>query len=136
VIAGEGGDHYRVVQEVETELGARTMALDAKTHAIFLSTAKLGPPLAPTSANPHPPNHPTALPGTFKLLAVSPAVTQNAGNSGMSARDLCAAFGFVLKINHAEDVHREPATCPKEHSICHGDSRKIRLQACFGMEVS
>src|SRR6266581_1378916 len=72
VIAGEGGEHFSVVQDVETELGARTMALDAKTHTIFLSTAKLGPPPAATAANPHPPNHPTALPGTFKLIVVTP----------------------------------------------------------------
>lgn len=72
VIAAEGSDNYHVVKTVATEPGARTMALDAKTHTIFLSTAKLGPPPAPTVANPHPPNHPTALPGTFKLLVVSP----------------------------------------------------------------
>jgi DNA-binding beta-propeller fold protein YncE len=71
VIAG-GGDHYRVVQNVKTEKGARTMGLDAKTHTIFLSDAELGPPPAPTAANPYPPNHPTALPGTFKLLVVGP----------------------------------------------------------------
>lgn len=72
VIAEEGSDHFRVIQALATELGARTMALDAKTHTIFLSKAKLGPPPAQTTANPHPPNHPTALPGTFKLIVVSP----------------------------------------------------------------
>lgn len=74
VIAEEDGDHFRVIQTLATELGARTMTLDAKTHAVFLSTAKLGPPPAPTAANPHPPNHPTALPGTFKLVMVSPGL--------------------------------------------------------------
>ena len=72
VIADEGSDHYRVVQDIATEQGARTMAVDVKTHVVFLSAAKLGPPPTPTAENPQPPNHPTALPGTFKLLMVSP----------------------------------------------------------------
>lgn len=71
VIAEEGNDHFRVIQNLATEPGARTMDFDAKTHTIFLSTAELGPPPAPTATNPHPPSHPTALQGTFKLLVVS-----------------------------------------------------------------
>ena len=72
VVKDMGADHYRALDQVHTEAGARTMALDEKTHTVFLSSAKLGPPPAPTAANPHPPNHPTAVPGTFKLLIVSP----------------------------------------------------------------
>ena len=70
----EGSNRYSVVETIATEEGARTMALDATTHTVYLSTAKLGPPPAPTVANPHPPNHPTALPGTFKLIIVSPTL--------------------------------------------------------------
>ena len=72
IVKDEGKDHYTAVQSVRTEKGARTMALDEKTHAVFLSAAKLGPPPQPTSDNPHPPSHPTAIAGTFKLLVVSP----------------------------------------------------------------
>ena len=72
VIKEEDGDRYRVIQTVATEPGARTMTLDETTHTVFLSTAKLGAPPAPTAENPHPPNHPTAVAGSFKLVVVSP----------------------------------------------------------------
>jgi DNA-binding beta-propeller fold protein YncE len=39
----EPADHYRVVANVQTQLGARTMALDTKTHHIFLATARFKP---------------------------------------------------------------------------------------------
>jgi DNA-binding beta-propeller fold protein YncE len=57
---------YRVVSTVPTQRGARTMALDPRTHRIFTVTAELGPPPAPTAAQPHP--RPTIVPGTFTLL--------------------------------------------------------------------
>jgi DNA-binding beta-propeller fold protein YncE len=57
---------YRVVSTVPTKRGARTMALDPRTHRIFTVTAELGPPPAPTAAQPHP--RPTIVPGTFTLL--------------------------------------------------------------------
>ena len=56
-----------LVQQVPTEPGARTMALDAKTHRIFLVTARFAaPPAKPTPANPH--GYHTAIPGTARLL--------------------------------------------------------------------
>jgi DNA-binding beta-propeller fold protein YncE len=72
VIADKGGDRYAVVQNLATEKGARTMALDPQTHAIYLSAAKLGPPPQPTAADPHPVSHPTAVPGTFHVIVVKP----------------------------------------------------------------
>ena len=54
---------------VPTQRGARTMALDEKTHGIFLVTAEFGPPPAPTPEHPHP--RPQAIPGTFTLLIVN-----------------------------------------------------------------
>ena len=57
---------YRVVSTVPTKRGARTMALDPRTHRIFTVTAALGPPPAPTAEQPHP--RPTIVPGTFTLL--------------------------------------------------------------------
>ena len=70
VIGRKAGNSYAVLQTVQTEKGARTMALDVKTHAIYLSTAKLGPPQLATPGHPH--THPTALPDTFKVLVIEP----------------------------------------------------------------
>jgi DNA-binding beta-propeller fold protein YncE len=64
----EKPDHYVVAQTVTTQRGARTMALDEKTHHIFLATAQFGPPPSPTAENPHP--RPSLVPGSFVLLVV------------------------------------------------------------------
>jgi YVTN family beta-propeller protein len=55
-------DKFSKVEEVKTELGAKTMALDPKTHKLYVSTSDFGKP--PTSA----PGRPAAIPGTFRLL--------------------------------------------------------------------
>jgi len=55
---------------VPTERGARTMALDLKTHNVFLVTAQFGPPPAPTPQQPHP--RPSMVPGSFTLLVFGP----------------------------------------------------------------
>ena len=57
---------YKVVQQLKAEPGARTMALDHKSHTIYTVTAKMGPPPAPTANNPHP--YPTIVPNTFVML--------------------------------------------------------------------
>jgi DNA-binding beta-propeller fold protein YncE len=62
-----------VAQSVPTQRGARTMALDPRTHRIFLVTADFGPPPAPTAEQPHP--RPPLLPGSFRLLVVAPGNT-------------------------------------------------------------
>jgi YVTN family beta-propeller protein len=59
---------FSIVQNVPTEKGARTMALDPKTHVVFLVTAKFGQPPAPTQAQPHP--RPPVLPDSFVVLVV------------------------------------------------------------------
>ncbi len=73
IIKSIGNDRYEVVQNLATEDGARTMALDSKTGAVYLSTAKLGPPSAPTQQNPNPPRHPTVIAGSFKVLVARPS---------------------------------------------------------------
>ena len=60
---------FPTVETVTTIPSARTMAFDASTGRIFLSTAKLGPAPAPTDANPHP--RPTVLPDSFEILVLS-----------------------------------------------------------------
>jgi hypothetical protein len=59
-------DHYGEAGRVRTELGAKTMAYDAKTERIFVDTAEFGKAPAPTKEHPHP--RPLPIPGTFHLL--------------------------------------------------------------------
>ena len=59
-------DKFIAVQTVKTEFGAKTMALDPKTHNLFLDTADFGPPSAPTAERPH--GQRSAVPGTFRVL--------------------------------------------------------------------
>ncbi len=62
--------HPLVAQTVTTQKGARTMALDPRTHRLFLVTADFGPAPAPTPEHPHP--RPSILPDTFRLLVIDP----------------------------------------------------------------
>ena len=66
VVKEESPDKFTVVQNVETQPGARTMAVDEKTHNVVLVTAQFGPPPAPTADNPHPRR--TILQDTFVVL--------------------------------------------------------------------
>jgi YVTN family beta-propeller protein len=59
---------YPVLQNLETQRGARTMTLDGVTGHIFLATASFGERPAPTEANPHP--RPAIVPGSFTILVV------------------------------------------------------------------
>ena len=61
-------DKYSAADTVPTQRGARTMALDPKTHHVFLVTAKFGPAPAATAENPRP--RPAILPGTFVVLVL------------------------------------------------------------------
>jgi DNA-binding beta-propeller fold protein YncE len=70
VVKQESPDKYSVVENVPTEKSARTMALDSKTHKIYLSAAELGPRPEPTADNPHP--RPAIKSGSFHLIVVSP----------------------------------------------------------------
>jgi hypothetical protein len=57
-------DKLTSVQNLITAPGARTMALDVKTHKIYLATAKFEP--LPAGAPAH--TRPKPVPGTFKIL--------------------------------------------------------------------
>jgi DNA-binding beta-propeller fold protein YncE len=61
-------DSFAVVDTVPTQRGARTLALDPRTHALFLPTAAFGPAPAPTPDQPRP--RPAIVPGTFVILIV------------------------------------------------------------------
>ncbi|MBI3666145.1 MAG: YncE family protein [Acidobacteria bacterium] len=68
VVHEDSPESYRVVENVQTQRGARTMALDPKTHKVFLSVAQLGPRPAPTPEQPRP--RPSIVPGTFTILVL------------------------------------------------------------------
>jgi DNA-binding beta-propeller fold protein YncE len=70
VIHQDDPDHYTVAQTVTTEPSARTLAVDTKTHKIWLVAAKFGPRPEPTPAEPHP--RAPILPDTFTVLVVGP----------------------------------------------------------------
>jgi len=59
-------DKFSLVENVKTQPGARNMALDPKSHILYLDTADLGQPPAPTPQQPNPAA--PAIPGTFRLL--------------------------------------------------------------------
>ncbi|MDE3155196.1 MAG: YncE family protein [Acidobacteriota bacterium] len=64
VIHEDSPTSFHIVENVKTELGARTMALDPSTHEIFLATAKLE-----RIAHPKPHTRPFRMvPGTFHIL--------------------------------------------------------------------
>jgi YVTN family beta-propeller protein len=60
-----------VVQILKTERGARTMALDSRTHRIYLPTAQFAP--APSPSPGMSPTRPSIVPNTLKLLVYGPA---------------------------------------------------------------
>jgi len=59
-----------VAQSLTTQRGARTMALDERTHRIYTVTADFGAPPPATPERPHP--RPAILPGTFRMLVIEP----------------------------------------------------------------
>jgi YVTN family beta-propeller protein len=66
VIHQDDADHYSVVSTVATQKSARTMALDAGTHQIYLVAARFGETPQPTADLPHP--RPSVLDNSFTVL--------------------------------------------------------------------
>ena len=66
VVRRAKGGKYEVAGNVATARGARTMALDPKSHKIYLATAEFGPPAEGQK-------RPSVKPGTFVVLVYSPA---------------------------------------------------------------
>jgi hypothetical protein len=68
IARAESPDKLTVVQSLKTETGARTMALDTKTHKIYLASAKYesgGEQSAPGK-------RPRIVAGSFKILVYGP----------------------------------------------------------------
>jgi len=73
IVHEAGPDQFAVLETLPTARGARTIALDAATHLLYLPTAQFGPTPAATATTPRP--RPPILPGTFEVLVVAPAPT-------------------------------------------------------------
>ena len=67
VIRELSANKFEFVENIPTEKGARTIAVDTYTHKLYLPTAQLKP-VEPTTANPHP--RPQQVPGTFHIVVV------------------------------------------------------------------
>jgi hypothetical protein len=66
VVHEDTPEKFTVVENVKTERGARTMAIDFKKHTIILVTSDFTPPPAATPDRPHP--RPGIAPGSFRVL--------------------------------------------------------------------
>jgi len=63
-------DSFKVLENVPTMPGARTIAVDTRTHHLYMPTAEYNPAPAATTDNPRPRR--TMKPGTFVILDVAP----------------------------------------------------------------
>jgi len=66
VIHQDSPTRYSVVANMPTAKGARTIAIDPRTHHLFTCTADYGPTPPATTENPRP--RPSIVPGTFRVL--------------------------------------------------------------------
>jgi hypothetical protein len=67
----EGPDKLALVQTLKTERSARTIALDPKTHRIYLPSAQFEPAATPSPGAS--PTRPKMIPNTMKLLVYGPS---------------------------------------------------------------
>ena len=70
IVKEETPDKLTVLQTLQTERGARTIALDPTTHRIYLPTADFQP--APSPSPGASPGRPSIVPNTMKLLVYGP----------------------------------------------------------------
>lgn len=63
VVHEDSPDNYTVIENAATKRSARTMAVDLRTHNVFLAAADLGPPAKGQ-------RWPSVKPGTFVILVV------------------------------------------------------------------
>ena len=69
VVKEAAGGGFAVLEKVPTKPGARTMALDPATHAVYLATADFAP--APTPAPGEKRVRPAMIPGSFVILKLT-----------------------------------------------------------------
>jgi len=63
-------DNFKVLENINTARGARTLAIDTKTHHIYTPSAEFNPAPAATADNPRP--RPSAKPGSFFVMDIAP----------------------------------------------------------------
>jgi YVTN family beta-propeller protein len=63
-------DNFKVLENIPTAAGARTLALDTRTHHIYTPTAEFNPAPAATAENPRPRRSPKA--DSFYILDIAP----------------------------------------------------------------
>jgi DNA-binding beta-propeller fold protein YncE len=68
VVHEDSPTRFHVVGTVTTRPGARTMALDERSHRLYTVTSDFGPTPAATPSEPRP--RPSLVPGTFSLLVL------------------------------------------------------------------
>ena len=68
VVQEQDANNFKVIETVPTQKGARTIAVDTRTHHLFLPVAEFGEKPEATKENPHP--HAAIKPGTFMVLDV------------------------------------------------------------------
>jgi YVTN family beta-propeller protein len=70
VVHEDDADHYRVIQNVRTLEGAKTMALDAQGHRVYLVSSRFAPAQAASGGEKPAPAR--VIPGTFEVLVAAP----------------------------------------------------------------
>ncbi|MCX6122268.1 MAG: hypothetical protein NTX44_11730 [Ignavibacteriales bacterium] len=68
VIREDSPSKFSVLETVKTQIGARTITVDPKTHTLYLPAAEFGPVPAPTPDRPR--SRPPILPDTFCILKI------------------------------------------------------------------
>jgi DNA-binding beta-propeller fold protein YncE len=68
VVKESAPGNFEVVETVQTQRGARTMAIDVKTHNIYLPAAEFAAALEPTVENPRP--RPAQIKDSFVILVI------------------------------------------------------------------
>lgn len=68
VVHEDSPDKFTVVETAKTHQGSRTMALDLKTHNVYLAAAEYAPPATPAAGQPTP--RPAMVPGSFMVLVM------------------------------------------------------------------
>ena len=70
----DDSNHFHVVENLQTQIGARTMTIDSETHHIYLPAALYGPLPAISAEMPKP--RAPILPDSFNILVVAPKMNQ------------------------------------------------------------
>jgi YVTN family beta-propeller protein len=70
VVQGTNGDNYKILENVITQKGARTITINKKTHHVYLPTAEFE--AASGSTNDNPKSRPAMKSASFMLLDIEP----------------------------------------------------------------